>query len=153
MPLVTITGYSRDHGLKSIPASAKPELWFRPNRGNSSANGLLLGVETKAEWVNIDTGQFTVDLFSDGSTDIWYTPVERWLCNPEEPKPEKWSYGYFEWPHRVYPDLGGSISDLIDIVPGVGLVYVSDSAPDSSKRYQLQYNPKADWLYERKPIW
>lgn len=151
MPLVTITGNAWDHGQVPIPASRRPELLFRPN-GSNVGVGLLAGVESKAE-LNPATGYFTVQLFSDVSHRIRYTPVLRWLTNPEESDPEKWSYGYAEWPFEIIPDTGGDITGIINEVVGIGLVYVGPDAPTTARRNQLQLDPVTWDLYERRVLW
>lgn len=115
MPLVDVTGYAWDHARAPFFSQNQPELWFRPNQANTLAGALLSRVEVQAD-LNAGSGAFTVQL--EASPGITYTPVLRWLVNPQEPNPEMRAWGYDEWPLVVnpYPN-GGQIGDLVGASP------------------------------------
>jgi len=151
MPTVIVTGGAYDHGLDPIPSQMMPELWFRPNGPGVSETRMLAGVDRKAT-LNPNTGAFSVRLFSDPEGRIWYRPFMRWLLNPAESLPERWAWGYVEWPVRVWPDAGGPIGGLIETdahVPA-GHVYVGEDAGDPAIKARLQLNPVTGVLYERR---
>ncbi|MDF2990815.1 MAG: hypothetical protein K0S37_1329 [Microbacterium sp.] len=113
MATVTVEGSVLTHEGVVFPLELSPELWFRPQRPSSVPGALLVGVEVKAEWVNINEGLFTVRL--EAAPDTFYVPVFRWRQNPAEPRPELWSYGYQEWPYKLWPGNGGAIDDLLEM--------------------------------------
>lgn len=110
MAKVSVTGNAWDHTGNPLPATLQPELWFRPEGHDISGNALLAGVEAKAT-LNLNSGAFTVDLMAEPW--LRYRPHLRWLLNPNESSPEKWSYGWatWDWTINPYPN-GGPIGNL-----------------------------------------
>ncbi|MGX9349160.1 hypothetical protein [Microbacterium sp. KNMS] len=156
MPLVTITGNLRDHGLKVMPAQFQQRLWFKPNEGHIRSSYAMDGDRVYATLAA--DGSFSVDVWSEPSTpDLWYTLCTDWLPPGQELEPtEERARGYFEWPVKIFPDVGGPIGDLVDIIQGIGLVYVSTDVHEGMSpvpRYQLAYNPSTTWLYLREITW
>lgn len=64
MPLVTITGNLRDHGLAAMSTTARPRLWLVPNKGHVKSGYALDGLSFEAELAS--DGTFTVDVWSEG---------------------------------------------------------------------------------------
>lgn len=154
MPMVTITGNVRDHGLVVLPTNLEQRLWFKPNEGHVVGSYALDGQRAYAELSS--SGAFTAEVWSEpGRPDFWYTLCTDWLTPGQETEPtEERARGFFEWPQRIFPDSGGPIGDLIDptiVIPG--WVWCSPTAPDSGVRNQLQFNMTTKLLYERVVRW
>lgn len=149
MALVTVTGTLLNPDRSAVPAGVQPELVFRPNKATST-RAMRTNWEVPAKTYDVATGQFTVDL--ESIPEVRYTPVLRWLVSQGDF--ERKAFGYCEWP-EFFPDIGGDIRDLWELVYGVGLVLVSSSVPTGRPiaRYQIQYNPQTYDLYERKISW
>jgi hypothetical protein len=121
----TISGDLWTHEGVPFPADLNPELWFRPERPGVTSGALLAGVEVQAT-VNWSNGRFTVDLVAYPG--IRYQPFMRWLVNPQETDPEKWAFGYAEWPFTIDPNNGGNIGTLIP-VQQIGLMWIGPTPP------------------------
>lgn len=156
MPLVTITGNLGDHGLSVLPSQYEQRLWLKPNKGHVRGPHAMDGARVYASLAS--SGAFSAEVWSDpNDPDLYYTLCTDWLPPGQETEPtEERSRGFFEWPQPIYPDLGGPIGDLIDIIAGVGLVYISSAVNEHLApvpRYQLAYNPITTELYERRVQW
>lgn len=108
MALVDVTGNAWSFGRRPIPASMRPELWFRPVRADVGPGGLFSGVEVQAS-LTAATGAFTVKLEHDFEFQI----VQRWVTNPSEPLPQNWVWEYSQWHFTFFPGAGGRIDDLV----------------------------------------
>lgn len=117
MSKVTITGNAWDGDLDPVPAENEPELWFRP-LATSTARGLLTDREIPADTFNLASGAFTVRIESQPG--LMYTPILRWLKNPEDPNNR--ARGKTEW-EPFYPAEGGDISSLSPIAGLFGLLF------------------------------
>ena len=153
MPLVTITGNARDHGLVVLPTNLEQRLWFKPNMGHLVGPHALDGQRAYAELS--PSGAFTAEVWSEpGNSNFWYTLCTDWLPPGQETEPtEERARGFFEWPQRIYPDIGGDIGDLIDQYFGLGTVYAWHDAPRRDRFNQLHLNTTSQWLYERTIKW
>lgn len=153
MPLVTITGNLRDHGLVVLPTEYEQRLWLKPNKGHIRAGYAMDGARVYAQLST--SGEFTAEVWSEpGAPDLYYTLCTDWLPPGQETEPtEERARGYFEWPQPIYPDTGGPIGDLVEIIVGVGLVYCAPDAPNPSVRMQLHYDTDSYNLYERVIEW
>lgn len=153
MPLVTITGRAWDPGQNPVPAELEPRLFFEINDAQVVSGALLADVETQAT-LNFATGQFSVQVFSDLTDKIWYRAVMDHLIPGQETEPPaRRARGHVYWPQRIYPDVGGDIGDLDDLVIGVGLVAVYPGPRNPAIRNQLHLNPDTGDLYERNVSW
>lgn len=153
MPWVQISGSVKDHRNVVMSEGSQQRLWLKPNRGRISTAGALDGTRV---FVNFDreTGEFSASVYSDPGSDLYYTLCADWL--PPQASTEERALGYFEWPERIYPDIGGNIGNMVEVAYGIGLVYVSDSVEagmSPAPRYQLLYNPTTNDLYERRISW
>jgi len=153
MPMVTITGRLTDHGVAVMPPQYQQRVWFKPNTGHIRSSYAMDGSEVPAT-LNAD-GTFSATVYSDPSDpDVWYTLCTDWLPPGQGLEaPENRARGYFEWPVRIYPDIGGPISDLVEIVNGIGMVYYASDAPRRGVRMQLHFNTSTDDLYAREITW
>jgi len=153
MPAVIVSGNLRDHGLANFPPGLKPRLFFKPNKGHITGSYAMDGDRIYADLQ--PDGSFTVQLYSEPSNpDVWYTLCLDWLPPGRENEPTKErSRGWFEWPQRIYPDTGGPLGDLIDLINGVGMVYYAADAPRKGVRMQLHFNTSTDDLYAREITW
>lgn len=157
MPWVEVWGYVTDHRQENVPAELEPRLYFKPNRGRIDGQGALDNVRVWGS-LNRETGYFAATIWSDpGDPELWYTLCMDWLPPGQETEPtEERARTYYEWPERIYPDIGGRINDLVRNVVGVGLVYVSTAVSGSMSPvppYQLLFNPETDDLYQRVITW
>ncbi|GAA4774706.1 hypothetical protein [Microbacterium gilvum] len=156
MPLVTLTGNVSEHGLAILPESLQQRLWLVPNKGHIKGSRALDGQPVLCA-LNRATGAFTADVWSTLEPDLFYTLRADWLIPGQESEPsEERARAFFEWPVPIFPDTGGPIGDLVEIIAGLGLVYVSDAVAENMSpvpRYQLAYNPSTTWLYQREITW
>lgn len=152
MPLVTITGNLRDHGIIALPTQFEQRLWFKPNKGHLVSGYALDGARVFADLT--PQAGFSAGVWSEpNDPDFWYTLCTDWLIPGQETEPtEERARGFFEWPQRIYPDAGGPIGDLIGRGPGGGgLVAAGPTLPDASVRWaQFQWDTDSGWVFERK---
>jgi len=129
---VSVTGNAWSHAGSPIPAERRPELWFRPNRNNLSESALLAAVDVKAT-LDPGTGRFVAVL--ESAPAVLYRPWMRWLVNPDERDPERWAFGYAEWPFEINPyPVGGPIDELARVDLSTITVYVGLDAPPEGYR-------------------
>lgn len=156
MPMVTMTGRVTDAGQNPLPVSLDPRIWLRPNQANVGGSASVFHrEEVPVEWVNINQGTFTVELWSEpNDPNVWYTLVFDHLVPGQETEPPgERARAYSEWPYRIYPDVGGALGDLVAQVTGTALVYCASDAPNSSRTNQLHFDTDSNFLYERVVTW
>lgn len=156
MPLVTITGNLRDHGLVVLDPQFEQRLWFRPNSGHIKGSYAMDNARVYAD-LQAD-GSFSAEVWSEPSDpDLWYTLCTDWLPPGQELEPtEERARGYFEWQQPIFPDIGGPLGDLVDLIFGVGMVYISSKVNEAMSpipRYQMLYNPVTNDVYARELTW
>lgn len=156
MTLVEISGRLQDHGAVPLPASYEQRLWLVPNKGHITPGRVFDGGPVRCD-LNPSTGEWSAEVWSTLEPDLWYTLRTDWLPPGQhtEPTGER-ARGFFEWPERIFPDVGGTVGDLVDISKASGLTYVSTGVTSSMSpvpRYQLLYNPATNDLYERVVTW
>jgi hypothetical protein len=156
MPLVTLEGNVRDHGLEPLPADLYQRVWLRPNRERIVPGaGALDGQRVYAKDYDPETGAFSIDVWSTLDESLWYTLGSDWLrpgwsADPLNDPSDERMRGYCEWHQdRIFPDAGGPIGDLVKNPPVFGLVWSSPTAPDAGVRTQMQFNTTTKLLYER----
>lgn len=157
MPLVTLHGNLFDHGGNVLPSELQQRVWLVPNRGHIKEGSMALdGLPVLCDF-DRNTGRFGADVWSTLEPDLWYILRTDWLVPGQETEPpEERARGYFEWPERIFPDVGGYVGDLVKITAGVGMVYVGgevSTGMENIPRYQFAYNPYTHWLYERQITW
>lgn len=148
MPLVTITGNAWDAGEEPVDASLRPRLWFKPSR-SWVKNGLQTGASVLAD-LNANTGAFSVEVYSDFSRDLTYTPwLDHLTPGQETEPPGDRALGYFEW-DPIWPDSGGDIGGLYR--PATGWCYIHPAAPVTSPSIhaEFQYNSTTADLFRRE---
>lgn len=153
MPWVEIRGYLKDHRDVVKPEGLEQRLWLKPNRGRISRPGALDNDRVFLS-LNRTTGFFTGTVYSEPGSDLYYTLCSDWL--PPQDTTEERARGFYEWPERIYPDIGGDLDDLVGNVVGAGLVYVSSAVGSSMSpipRYQILYNPSTNDVFERVIEW
>lgn len=132
MGVVTVTGNAWDHANSPIPAGRHPELWFRPNRAKLAGDALLTATDVRAS-LDAVSGAFSVQL--ESGPGVLYRPWMRWLVNPGETDPERWAFGYEEWPFEINPyPFGGPISELVRVELSIYTVYVGLADPPPGYR-------------------
>jgi len=120
--VVEVSGNVRTHAGVPFPADLGGELWFRPSQDSVTPGALLVGVEVQAD-LDPATGSFTAPL--EAAPDLWYKPFFRWVIDKSDPKPSNWSFGYREWPYKLWPGSGGAIEDLLqpDLFTNAWILY------------------------------
>lgn len=109
--LVPIFSNAWQNTGQPLPASIRPQLWYRPVRASLDESTLLAGVEVQAT-IDMSTGAAVAQVVA--SPGLRYRPLLRWLTNPLEPKPERWAWGEAEWGFTVDPwPNGGRLEDLV----------------------------------------
>lgn len=137
---VIVTGNAWTHTGSPISANRQPELWFRPNRHALSGASLLVAVDAQAN-LDVASGGFSVSLEADPA--LMYRPWMRWLTNPGENDPERWAWGYAEWPFEFSPyPAGGPIGTLAHVDLSIYTVYVGvDDPPPGFRGWWLHSGP------------
>lgn len=155
MPLVPVRGRLYDHAHVPFPIPEQAELAFVPNASQPTRElgGIMPGTEVVCENFTPGTGEFFVELYSDGTDRVSYTPVVRWLVS--EDAFERKARGFTEFPPFL-PDQGGNIAELYrnSRLPGAGSAswYVASDAANPSAPYQMQLNPDTWNVYERTVV-
>ncbi|MDQ1206220.1 hypothetical protein [Microbacterium sp. SORGH_AS_0862] len=94
-----------------LPASIRPQLMYRPVRASIDDSTLIAGVEVFAT-IDMSSGASAAQLVA--APGLRYRPVLRWLDNPLEQNPKRWSFGEAEWDFTFDPwPNGGRLEDLV----------------------------------------
>ena len=132
--MATVTGTLRNFGWSNM-SNLKPRVWFIPSGPAVRVSRLLATPPIEATIST--TGNLTVTLEQTVGTrpDSWYNIRIEWL----DPGGNYIGADYPEW--RLYvPQQGGELSELLDVPPASGDVWVGPTPPPTTSRLWLDTN-------------